>query len=400
MRLLASLSLCLLATACVEDILAPGACPEFCPQRRIEVVDTVLTAIIDRDSSFVGYRPTYEAANLQLTTGGVVESFGVIRFRPFDDQVYIDTSTADLRPVIAVDSFSLQLVFEARSVGTGDFEFVLHRLPATVDSTTTYADLESFFKDSTELTSVLVTSEASSDTIAAVFPGNAFPTLEEDSSVAAIGLTMRSVEPAFVNLPTTDRSFDYLRITRFVQVDSADGQPAARADSTYTAFDTFVFPELPAVGATALPVGGSPSQRTILHVALPPRIVDSSSIVRATLLLVPSEPVVGAPGDGIRILAEGLAADFGPKSPIVQVPVDSIEFFSGLALVGSSDTLRIDVTHILAPWKNNPSAPRALMLRALVEAGTFGEFRFNSSVSVVGAPALHVTFIPPSLIGN
>ena len=400
MRLIASLSLCLLATACVEDILAPGACPDYCPQTSIEVVDTVFTAIVERDSSFLGYVPTDEAVTLQLTTGGAVESFGVIRFRPFDDQIFLDTSNSVLRPVIAVDSFSLQLAFDARSAGTGDFEFVFYRLPATVDSTTTYAELETFFVDSTEVASVLVTGEASADTIAAVLPADAFPTLEEDSSVAAIGMAMRSVEPAFVTLPTTNKSYDYLTITRFVQVDSADGQPAARAHSTYTEFDTFVFPELTAAGATALPVGGSPSNRTFMHVALPSRIVDSSTVIRATLLLVPSEPVLGAPGDTIRVLAEGLAADFGPKSPIVQVPADSVEFFSGLALVGSSDTLRIDVTHIIAPWKNNTSSPRALMLRSVTEAGTLSEFRFNSSVSVVGAPALHITFIPPSLIGN
>jgi hypothetical protein len=399
-RLTASLSLCLLATACVEDIVAPGICPEFCPATQIEIVDSVFTVSIDRDSSFVGYLPTHQAATIQLTTGGVVESYGVIRYFPFDDEVSVDTASSDLRPVLAVDSFNLRIDFDARSSGTGEFEFVLFRLPVSVDSTTTYAELQSFFNDSTELTSVLVTGDAAADSIGVVIAGDAFPTLEEDSSVAAIGISIRSVEPAFVNLKTRDRSFQYLQIVRFVQVDSADGQPAARMDTTRTAFDTFVFPELPAAGPTALPVGGSPSSRTFMHVSLPSRVVDSSSVVRATLLLVPSEPVVGAPGDSIRILAEGLAADIGPKSPIKQVPADSIGAFSGLALVGSTDTLRIDVTHIIAPWRNDPSAARAMMLRAFREGGTLSEFRFNSSMSLVGAPTLHITFIPPAKIGN
>jgi len=399
-RVLASLSLCLLVVGCVEDIAAPGACPDYCPNTRIVVVDTVITASIDRDSSFAGYFPTYEAGSIQLTTGGVVESYGVVRFRTFAEEVCFDTAASDLRPILAVDSFKVHINFEARSPGTGDFELVLFRLPASVDTTTTYADLQSFFNDSTELAAVAVTSGMSEDSVTVTLAPDVFPTLEEDSSVAAVGISMRSVEPAFVNLQSRNRSFEYQRITRFVQVDSADGQPAARVDTTYSAFDSFVFSDLPPLGPNALPVGGTPSTRTFLHATLPSRIVDSSSVIRATLLLVPAEPVVGAPGDTIRILAEGLAADIGPKSPIIQIPADSIDFFSGLAHVGSTDTLRIDVTHIIAPWKDNPSASRSFMLRAYLEGGTIGEFRFNSSASVVGAPALQISFIPPSLIGN
>jgi len=399
-RQLASLSLLLLAGACAEDIAAPGACPDFCPTTGIQVVDTVVVASIFRDSSYSGYVPTHQAESMQLTTGGAFESHGVVRFQSFSDSVYLDTATTDLRPVIAIDSFSVRLVYDARSDGTGDFEFVFHRLPASVDSTVSYADLESFFNDSIELGTAWVTSEETSDSIDAVLPGDALPISEEDSSVVAIGLSVRSVEPAFVTLPTINSDYQYLQITRFVQVDSADGELAARSDTTNAAFDTFVFTDPPAPAATALQVGGSPSIRSFLHVALPSYIVDSSDVIRATLLLVPAEPVVGAPGDTIRILAEGLAADIGPKSPIVQVAADSIDFFSGLASVGSSDTLRIDVTHIVAPWKNYPDLSRSLMLRAVLESGTLGEFRFNSSVSAVGTPALQVTYVPQSLVGS
>jgi hypothetical protein len=337
---------------------------------------------------------------MQVTTGGTVESYGVVRFRRFAEEVYVDTSASDSRPVIAVDSFRVNLLIDDISLGTGDFELVVHRLPASVDSTVTYADLQSTFADSAELAALTVTSAVADDTLTVVIPGDAFPTLDEDSAVAALGLSIRSAEPAFLNFATMNRSLNSLWINRFVQVDSADGQPAARLDATYASFDTFVFPELAAVGPSALVVGGSPAARAFLHVALPSRIVDSSNVLRATLMLVPAEPVLGAPGDTIRIVAEGLAADFGPKSPIRQVPVDSIGLYSGLTSTGSSDTLRIDVTHVIAPWNSDSTLVRALMLRAVREGGTFGEFRFNSSESAFGAPALHVTFIPSVLIGN
>jgi len=300
---------------------------------------------------------------------------------------------------LAVDSFRVNLSVDARSAGTGDFELAAYRLPISLDSTTTYADLQSTFSDSAEIALTTFSGVGTEDTVHLIIPGDAFPTIEEDSSVA-VGIAMRSVEPAFVDFRTTNRSVNSLSLTRFVQVDSVDGLPAARSDTTFVAFDSFVFPELPEAGPAALSVGGSPSARSFLKIQLPPRIVDSSSVIRATLLLVPAEPVVGAPRDSIRIVAEGLAADIGPKSPIRQVPPDSVEAYSGLTTTGSTDTLRIDVTHVIAPWTNDTSLVRALMLRAVREGGTFGEFRFNSSLSAIGAPALHVTFIPPVVTGN
>jgi hypothetical protein len=337
---------------------------------------------------------------MQITSGGSIESHGVIRLLPFPDSVAIDTASDETRPVIAVDSFRLDLIVDAASQNEAGFELLVFRLPASVDSTTAYTDIQATFTDSTELASILVTDVSTEDTLAIPLHADAFPTLVDDSAVAALGISIRSTEPAFLNLETLNNSPGSIRIARFVQVDSADGQPAARTDITNAAFDTFVFSDIAPSAPTALDVGGTPSARAFLHVELPPRIIDSSSVIRATLLLVPEEPVVGAPGDSIRILAEGLAADIGPKSPVVQVPRDSIGIYSGLASVGSSDTLRIDVTHIIAPWKNDPDAARVLTLRAVREAGTLAEFRFGSSASTFAAPALHLTFVPQVVIGN
>ncbi len=401
MRRLAWLSLLLLAAAaCTEEITSPGPCPDFCPPAQIQVVDTVIAAGIEQDSSFSGYVDTHRAVTMQITTGGVAESHGVLRFTPFTDSMLVDTSSADLRPIIAIDSFSVNFVLSARSADAGELELLVHRLPISVDSTTAYQDLRSIFGDSVELASKTLTPADTTDSVAVVLPGDAFPTLEEDSLVAAVGVSLQSVEPAFVDIKTSNQSVNAVSITRFVQVDSADGQPAARSDTAFAAFDTFVHSEIQAPQPTALVVGGTPSTRTFLHVVLPSRIVDSSSVVRATLMLVPTEPVVGAPGDSIRVLAQALLADIGPKSPIRQIPSDSVEAYSGLATVGTSDTLHIDVTHIITRWKDDADATRSFLLRAVREAGALAEFRFNSSVSALGGPALHVTYVPPAEIGN
>ncbi len=401
MRLSASLSLLLLfATACDNNLAAPGICPDYCPPSRIEVIDAIIADGVERDSSYRGYLHTHRATSLQVTTGGMIESYGVVRFFRFSEEGITDTTTATPMPVVAIDSFGVNLIVDARSPGTGDFELALFRLPATVDSATTFSDLQSVFLDSTEIALASFSGVEAEDSLSVVIPGDAFPTLEEDGGVVAIGISMRSVEPAYVDIATSDKSALSISVTRFVQVDSADGELAARTETKYSAFDTFVFPDQPEAGPEALGVGGSPSAHSFLKIALPPFIVDSANVVRATLLLVPSEPVVGAPGDTIRVVVEGLAADFGPKSPILQVPDDSIEIYSSLATTGSTDTLRIDVTHVISRWKDDTTLVRALMLRAVREGATLSEFRFYSSESAIGKPGLHVTFVPPVVLEN
>src|SRR5207244_5396714 len=54
-RRLALVGAVLLAAACVERLTAPGHCPDFCSSGQVTVVDTLLNASINRDSSYRGY---------------------------------------------------------------------------------------------------------------------------------------------------------------------------------------------------------------------------------------------------------------------------------------------------------------------------------------------------------
>ena len=390
----------LLVAACAEKVLAPGACPDYCPSTRIELLDSVVVGAIERDSSFRGYVPPHVAGRMQVAKGSATESRGVIRFLRFAEEVQFGQISVDTRPVVVIDSFRVNLDLEGRSAGNGDLELVIHRLPAYVDTTTTFADLDPFFDDSTEIAAIQVPDSVATEVISAILPGDAFPGLAADSLVAAIGIALRSSSQGFANLGTVDANFQNITVTRYVQVDSADGVLAERADTTIADMDTFVFPTPPAPGPTALAVGGTPSARALLRVTLPPRIVDSSNVVRATLILLPSEPTLGAPGDTLLIQAEAVAADFGPKSPIIPLPADSLPFASARVAVGTMDTVRIDITHIVVPWKGNPNLPRSFMLRAVPEGTALAELRFNSSESAVGSPLLQITYVPPIAIGR
>src|SRR5688572_33462065 len=62
---------------CTEQIIAPGNCPDFCPNGQIVLHDTVFTTIIERDSAYRGYIQAYQSPVMTAAVIPGVES------RPF-----------------------------------------------------------------------------------------------------------------------------------------------------------------------------------------------------------------------------------------------------------------------------------------------------------------------------
>ncbi len=389
--------------ACQEAVTAPGACPEYCPPESVQLVDTVLVEAIRADSTFVGYVTPWEAAGLQLVndpagTGAVTASRAVMRFFAFPERLLLNAADTITAPVSSIDSFSVSISVQARAAEATGLELVLYRLPVTVDSTATFGDLDPFFVDSARIAVVPVPDTLQTGTLKAVVPESAFPTFTADGPRAAIGIELRSTTGAFVNLGTLE-SNQGAELTRFVQVDSA-GTAVPRKDARVPELDTFVAPPLPAAGAGVLRIGGVPAARALMRVTLPAAARDSAAIVRATIQLVPTEPVLGAPGDSIRILAQAVTANFGAKSPLLIVPIDSVEIRSTVAAVGQADTIRVDVTEILRAWLVNKDLPHLLVLRAVPEGSRLSEVRAGSSAFTAARPTLHITFVPSAEPGG
>jgi hypothetical protein len=62
--------------------------------------------------------------------------------------------------------------------------------------------------------------------------------------------------------------------------------------------------------------------------------------------------------------------------------------------VGAIDTVVIDVTHVIKPWRADTSRPHSIVLWMVPEATSVGQARFWSSRSAVGAPSLAITYVP------
>lgn len=388
------------AVACGERITAPGACPTYCPDDQIVLLDTLLLSAVAQDSAFTGFVPAHRATTTYLATdpgGGGLTARAIMRFFTFGDSLRVAANDTVFTPVLGTDSFRIDVGMVRRAPTVQGIQLVLHRLPAGIDSTTTYADVDAYFADSTQIAVIAVSDTLSAGTLTATVPASAFPTFAADARVVAIGIRLVTATATYLDLGTLE-SNNAVVLTRYARIDSA-GTTVTRQEGRLPATDTYVTSGTPAPPPGSLVIGGVPSSRVLLRLAVPGAILDSSTIVRATLVLLPQAAAIGATGDTLSLLATGITADFGAKSPLVPVPIDSVPLRRGRLAIGTADTIRLDVTDLLRGWSANPDQPRTVVIRAFPEGGTPGAVAIGGTAGLAGA-RLQVSWIPPVALGD
>lgn len=376
--------------ACQDVVSAPGVCPEFCPAGEIQVRDTLLTGSVEPVGSYGGYLLPHEARQMQVVgPGGPAESRALLVFSSFSAE-YSGADTTVKDSIIQRDSLRVTLSIVRRNANVSGLVLALHEIPITVDSATSYGDMTSFFQDSTLVATLPVPDSLVKDTVAATFPAGALRHFGPDSLKIGIGVRISSPDPAFVSLASTD-SVVSARITLFMQLDSTAGTTrVTRSESRILTFRTFVADSAGFPPPAGLAVGGTAGARAFVKLNLPASIVDSTLVVRATLLLPPARPTFGAPGDTFRLRVLALGSDFGPKSPLA----DTAYSGSGLVPVGGIDTVAIDITRILLLWRGNAVAPRSVMLQVEPEAASINTVELPGPGSQTPA-AIRVTYALP-----
>jgi len=405
-RRLALVGAVLLAAACVERLTAPGHCPDFCPSGQITVVDTLLTTSINRDSAYRGYVVSYQspvmlAAFLPDTTG-TLDGRPIFRFNGFGPRLPI--SSVDTGQILGADSARLQLYIVRRDTATHNLRLQFYRLPTTIDTTTTFGAVAAAFNNAPVRPTVNV------DTLLAQ-PGGKDPVTGDSVVVDTVNhrwlLSLKFDTAAARYVGTDSGAVAYgIRIAAdtlasiafgkgsvgpvlqwYLRVDSL-GMPVARKPGILgTTLANFVFTPPTAPLDSTLAVGGVPSARSLLRVAFPKFIRDSSQIIRGTLFLVPAVAARGAPADSFVMEARTVLADFGRKSPIDARLDDPIVIHPG-----ARDTIKIEVTNMLQLWAADTTHPTVFLLRPQAEAQYFGEIRFYPSKAAL-RPTLQITYV-------
>jgi len=356
---------------------------------------------------------------------GIVESRAVIAtdtmFRRVTPKVG-DTATVP----ISVDSTRVKFVI-VRRPKTTNVRLLLYALPLTVDSTSDFASLDPSFSappvDSMNV-SALLARPAIGDTQTVRLWGDSIRT---DSAGHVLQINADSTLSVFFRLDTLQAPFsvpDTGRLACVVRVaadslasialgttETGGNGPAVRFFYHYTIpdtvsatpdsvvhgdrtvgtrFDSFVFNPATPPNDSNLAVGGVPAARSLLRVAMPAYLHDSIDVVRATLILVPVSAVQGAATDSFPMRSLPLLTDVGAKSPL---STNTALFASTAIHIGSSDTVRVELTNLVRAWSLDTTLVTSFELAQAPEAASYTEIRFYSSRAPALRPALQVTYV-------
>ena len=419
----------LIAAACTEQATAPGDCPNFCPGGSIVVKDSIFTAIIERDSAFRGYVQAYEGDAMTAADLPGVQSRAVFVLSDMITRIAPKATDTTTVPVFA-DSSLLRLTIVRRNPTTTNLWVKLYRIPATTDSTASFASLDPYFTaqpiDSVNVSDlyarpfitdtatrriwgdsirtdsaghVLVTRDTTRPRLFFALDTLKAPLVVADSGRLGFGIRVTADSLATAAFGTTDPGLDIGPDIRwyYSYIDTSATPDTVVRDTTNRGprFDSFVFdPPIPPLDSN-LAVGGVPSARSLVRVKMPAFLRDSFDVVRATVILVPAAAATGSPADSFTVFTFHIQTDLGAKSPPGSLSGGRVVIHPG-----STDTVRIEVTDLVRAWTNDTTLKTAFFLAQSPEATSFNEIRFFSSRAPAFRPALHVTYVKRFPVGE
>jgi len=339
---------------------------------------------------------------------GVVDGRAMFRINGPGSRFRINPNDTTTGLILGADSARLRMVISRYDTALTNLTLAFFRLPKTIDSTTTFADVSGAFtdsllrtlnidtllarpnrKDSVTGDSAAVDTIGHTITLFVKFDSTAARYVGADSGSVAYGIRVSADSPVSIAITSGLVSGPQF-LSRYIRVDSS-GVPVSRNMGLgLSAFESFVRnPPPPGIDST-LTVGGAPSARSIIRVAFPRVIRDSSQIIRATLSLVPAVAAAGVPIDSFAVEVHAVLVDLGAKSPIA---IDVTHTDSTMIHIGTTDTVQVEVTNVLQAWAADSTQPTTFVLAARDEAQSFAEIRFYPTIAAAFRPALRITYV-------
>jgi hypothetical protein len=369
--------------ACQEQLTQPGRCPELCPGGSAQGEEAILVALPNQDSLFTGYVQRLAGGSLLVGSGiptATDTSFGIVKFDPRPDSV---TFVNALLPY-TIDSIEFDLPLVARDSLFKGLQLALYKLPGNLDTgSVTYANASPSFIPGNLIGSIAVPDTQKSGTLKLILRGASVSQLTfQPADGRQLTLGLAAAGPGRTGLRVgTILSAAAPSFTTYAKPVGATAGTASIKVTPIARFNTYVSKNQVTVAPNLLTLGGAPSSRILIRFPWPALLKDSASIVRATLELVPTQPITGLPNDLGFLGVRAVTTDLGAKSPTLS----TLTVNSPLAL-GPTDTVRVEVVHLVQLWqiRSNPVLPPVLFLALSPEAANFTQPIFGSTRS--GAP--------------
>jgi hypothetical protein len=401
--------------ACQEDLGGGAACPALCPEQELEVRDTLLFPIV-LDTNLVGYPVLGREPILLVTTRpDTVQTAAVARFDTLPTHLARGTDTAQTR-IVGVDSAALRVdVADTPRLPRAPITFDVYDVDVDAPDPDTAAVRQLIRPDR------LVGSRTFDDTAvtgALVIP---ISTSFVEQKVLArsrvrLAVAVRADSSVAVRLIATESEVGPTLAFRARAV-SADTQTltivtdSEEEPSPATGFvvlrDYQVTVAIPPGRPDLLEVGGIPGRRTYLRFDLPSRIVDSVTVVRATLVVTQSPNRAFSTRDTVtlvpRIVLANRALDPEPGKAALVLAPELVGPPSLEIAVADSGRRRLELATLVRQWRaaGESELTRALVLHAREEGGRPGTvFLFPvESADETLRPRLEISYVPRAGFG-
>ena len=398
------------AAACTESLDGGAACPSLCPSKAESFRDTIVDAVV-LDTSLGGY-PTLGLSPFILIANrpDTVVTNAVIRFDVLPT-VFSPNKGATVDSITAVDSVFLRFPLDSTGRrGTAPVTLEVYDVDTTASDTVT-AVVRSLFRPDRRIGSLVVTPSAIGDSLRIPFSKSALAAKIAAKGRLRLGVRMRGGSgqlrtvafvagagaPTVVFDPSTDTTYAPQQISPSTIV------PNATAD-VELAYTVYMISDLasPPPGAGTLLVGGFPAYRSYLRFNVPARITDSSTIVRAEVLLTQQASTFGNAAESVGLFAlvpttTNLVTDL--RRILDLAAAGSFAGVDSSALVPSSAGVRaVNVLALARTWRTlPPDVPRAIAFKIGLEGSQPSELRFYSSEAPAALrPRLRITYLPRS----
>ena len=397
--------------ACTENVSGTLGCPTLCVDESATLRDTVLQGVVSLDSTFLGFpRP---GENRDVTLINQVDTADVrlgIHYDTLPTRYQIPGATSD-SAIRKVDSATM--IFRIDTTVTKP------TTPLTIDafdidttaSDTTTATLAKLYRADRLIGSrTYASTDITSDTLRLTLSNDVLFGKIRDSLRLRVGLKVRGT--GTTKLRVLGSSFPpriRFRVSSdtTVAADTLFPQSITPAGDLYgqgnfRLFPVYVIGKQPAPPVGRFVIGGLSGARTYLRFDIPSVLLDSVTVIRASLQLTQ------LPGRNISATADSLSVYTQPvvASPLVTDVATAATFLGAAGLYGidsvrfgarESGIRSIEIVNLLRFWRavGATNTQRALVLRSPQEGSTPGELDFVSSEGALASrPTLRITYVP------
>jgi hypothetical protein len=396
--------------ACSEQVTSTLGCPQLCTDQSATLRDTILPDVVVLDTTLMGFPLLGETRELSLVARGDTADVRIVaRYDTLPGTYLVPGATADS---------TIRRVDSATFIFRIDTTFTKPLIPVTVDAfdvDTTAADtatgaLLPLFRPDRLLGSATYQPADLKDTLRLPLDNTAILTKIGNAQRLRIGLRLRAGGSATLRVAGT--SFTprvRIRVSADTTVAPDTIILASRtpADDPTTAAALALYPviaagALPPPPSVRLALGGIAGARSYLRFSIPPIVLDSVQVIRASLQLT-QQPSRSAGGsrDTLTVYTQAVIAGPGVtdiftasqfRASLGSFPVDTLRL-----VPRDSGQRDLELVNVVRAWRavGTTNTTRALVISVAEERSSPGELDFFSIKGPAAVrPRLRLTYVP------